>query len=386
MTQPPPTKEESLVQYLGMLAEGYSQPLTTTQLKVYVMVLNDLSLEQLNHGCNRAIRELTFWPRPAELRELCSGIKAKKSDSTRADAAWEWVITYLEYYGIDGETQYELQGRTEYMFKDGKIEAEYYHRLQILNGAWGPLDQFATSAPFYILTSREAPEIPDLVSSTLIQLAGSVKGGLKRISKARSDADPSERNGVDSTKEITFLRKDFTEHYLNAIVRDSETTPQVISSSSRLLPGNAKPEFPVFSVYRLAIRLLPDDGPMGLRYEVIALEAATQAHNEGKLDNEAYQNTLLYWESKRLEKEKESVPVDYWAICIPRSEKYQYDPSTGLFKIETFDGSRIVLPRKVFALAGRVFNEGDRVHIRIMPGLLEKQLSILDIAVTEPEG
>lgn len=55
--------------------------------KLYQLALADLSVEQIERGFTKAIRELKFFPRPAEIRELCGVMTARD----RATIAWAAV-------------------------------------------------------------------------------------------------------------------------------------------------------------------------------------------------------------------------------------------------------------------------------------------------------
>ena len=292
----PQNKDEALVHQLDLLAEAFNEPLTANRLMVYVMALSDLSAAQLNHGLNRAVRELTFWPRPAELRELCTGIRARKSDTLPADEAWKWVMTYLDRHWLDARTTWELQGQTDIFVSDGTIYDEPVIREAWM---WKHLRQrregsFATSAPFYILKTYRAPDIPPLIAATLVQLAGTTAGGLRRLSDAREAAQPRDGGGgwqEHHPKDITFLRKDFTENYLNAVTLRAETATQQTLDPSRQLPGEVQ-SVPIPD--QLPINLFIEDE--GLHYEVLPLDEAIKAREAGLLDENAFLGAKLYWE------------------------------------------------------------------------------------------
>ena len=55
---------------LAMLAEARPREITTRTIAVYFAALEDLSDEQLEHATARAVRELKFFPAPAELRDF----------------------------------------------------------------------------------------------------------------------------------------------------------------------------------------------------------------------------------------------------------------------------------------------------------------------------
>src|ERR1017187_10323781 len=267
----PRNKDEALVYQLNLLAEAFNEPLTANRIKVYVMALSDLSAPRLTHGLNRAVRELTFWPRPAELRELCTGIRARKSDTLRADEAWQWVTTYLDRHGLKGDKRYELQGKSDVFvvgdkFYRGDPNGYYWWRDE------NRYTSFVVSAPFDILTTYPVPDIPPLIAATLTQLAGSTLGGLRRLADARKVAEPWEQGEAayrfrENPKDISFLRKDFTEHYLNAVTLQAETVTQATVDPSRQLTGEVPS---LATANRLPIRLFNG----GSSYEVLSLDEA----------------------------------------------------------------------------------------------------------------
>ena len=120
-------------------------------------------------------------------------------------------MTYLDRHGVRGRTLQEFQGREDFDFCDGDIR---YRHLSIGDRKHAA-NEFAFSAPFYILATYHAPEIPKLISATLTQLGGSVSAGLMRLVDARKAAEPiydgSANNHANNPKEIGFLRRDFTE-------------------------------------------------------------------------------------------------------------------------------------------------------------------------------
>src|SRR5258708_7633161 len=86
---------------LGILAVAFVEPITPARLRVYAEDLaTDLSREQIAVALQRARRELKFFPKIAELREL-TGAGAAAMRDVEAEAAWESVIKYLRKWGVD---------------------------------------------------------------------------------------------------------------------------------------------------------------------------------------------------------------------------------------------------------------------------------------------
>lgn len=55
---------------LAALAEVFGEDVGEVRLAAYVEALDDLSLEALREAFRRAVRELTWFPKPVELRRL----------------------------------------------------------------------------------------------------------------------------------------------------------------------------------------------------------------------------------------------------------------------------------------------------------------------------
>jgi len=85
---------------LTKLAEAFAEPLTEERVVLYAQGLADISMDRLKVSFERALRELTWFPKIAELRRLatCSPEDEKKVE---ADAAWNYVNEYLREWGAD---------------------------------------------------------------------------------------------------------------------------------------------------------------------------------------------------------------------------------------------------------------------------------------------
>src|ERR1035438_3804216 len=104
-------KSAAIVDNIGALAAAYDHPLTAEGIDAYARALMDLSPDELHHGFNRAIRELKFWPRPSELREMCTGCAAAMTDKLRIDAAWNWIHQYITMFGVPAKARWLIQGQ-----------------------------------------------------------------------------------------------------------------------------------------------------------------------------------------------------------------------------------------------------------------------------------
>lgn len=85
---------------LTILAEAFGEPLTQERAEIYVSSLVDITQERLQTAFHRALRELKWFPKLAELREL-SGWSADEEKKVEAQAAWEHANEYLRKWGVE---------------------------------------------------------------------------------------------------------------------------------------------------------------------------------------------------------------------------------------------------------------------------------------------
>lgn len=85
---------------LTILAEGFGEPLTQERAEIYVSGLIDIPQGRLKESFRRALYELKFFPRLAELREL-SGSSAEEEKKVEAQAAWQQANEYLRQWGVE---------------------------------------------------------------------------------------------------------------------------------------------------------------------------------------------------------------------------------------------------------------------------------------------
>jgi hypothetical protein len=79
------------------LAEVFREPLTAECLAIYVESLADLSDDQIRLCVGRAVRELKWFPKPAELRELTGANPAQQLDA-EARKAWDVLTAFVRKY------------------------------------------------------------------------------------------------------------------------------------------------------------------------------------------------------------------------------------------------------------------------------------------------
>jgi hypothetical protein len=99
------------------LSELYDKSPSEAALKMYAIALKDFSIEEITRGVERAITELKWFPKPAELLELMQG-----SATDRSEQAWEILWNaYLKAGYWDSV-----------LFQDGAIA----RTVQIVFGGW----------------------------------------------------------------------------------------------------------------------------------------------------------------------------------------------------------------------------------------------------------
>jgi len=108
---------------------------------------------------NRALKELKFFPKIAELREL-AGANAKDARLIEAEAAWEAANRYLQRYGVvkyDRDIRSPLDSRIDYA-------------LRRIGGLWGLNQVTAESYPFKFKEFCEAYQLAPMASHMALQL------------------------------------------------------------------------------------------------------------------------------------------------------------------------------------------------------------------------
>jgi hypothetical protein len=126
---------------LTVLAEAFGEPLTAERVEIYVGGLADISRDQLRVAFRRALYELKWFPKLAELRDL-AGSKPEEL-KVEAQAAWNYINDYLRKWGVarlpvrsDGKlvTAPPLEPRLEYavrqiggLWRLNQVTDETYH-------------------------------------------------------------------------------------------------------------------------------------------------------------------------------------------------------------------------------------------------------------------
>jgi len=78
------TDKKKFAEIMVGLAEIFNAEMSKTRLKLYFGALQDLNVDEFEAAANRIARELKFFPKPAEIREMALG-------QTRDRALQAWV-------------------------------------------------------------------------------------------------------------------------------------------------------------------------------------------------------------------------------------------------------------------------------------------------------
>jgi len=89
---------------LAALGVTFDKPVTTELAEIYYRALSTVPDDRLDIGFQRAITELRFFPKPAELREL-SGCGAVAIEG-QAFTEWGRVVESIARYGRCGEPDF----------------------------------------------------------------------------------------------------------------------------------------------------------------------------------------------------------------------------------------------------------------------------------------
>lgn len=349
------SKAGIIVENIGSLAAAYDQPLSPDGIEVYTRALIDLSAEELQHGFNRAICELKFWPRPSELRELCMGHAASMTDKLRIDAAWHWVQWFIRTFGIPAKDRWEIQGN-RFNGKSPEVAVRSSRSSHTL----------ATTAPFYEIMVTAVPHIPELVGKTLTGMSGTVEMGLMRIREAVRICTGAD--GV-SSKDSAFVRKDWDEY----CARELATLGKPASSRNnpRLqLTGDVASEFPMPPTRSIAVRIAT--GREGYTFRRLNRKELDRLYDEGTLPQHLHEEGVRY--HLRLEAEERflDTPQEFTAVYLdifrPLQQCSDQEPRRmGRFTIESSDGSRIICESLQMSIGDMELVKGQAIRFTAKP-------------------
>ncbi len=88
---------EKFAEALLVLGETFNEPVSDVRIEAYADALADLDAMDVLHAMKECVRECSFFPRPAEIRERVTG----KSED-RAELAWASVLEQVRRVGYTG--------------------------------------------------------------------------------------------------------------------------------------------------------------------------------------------------------------------------------------------------------------------------------------------
>ena len=172
---------------LIILAEAFGEVLTEARTHVYLTALEDLTPEQFSDACNRALRELKFFPKIAELRELAIGSPAERK-TAEALEAWRYVNEYLRKWGVDRLPLFANGTITTAPVIPERID----YALRRIGGLWALNQATADRLPFMHRDFCEAYSVAPLALSSPIDRK--LLGEVKRLSAGIAE-EPAEITG-----------------------------------------------------------------------------------------------------------------------------------------------------------------------------------------------
>jgi hypothetical protein len=130
---------------LTILAEAFGEPLTAERMEIYVGGLADVSRDCLQVAFGRALRELKWFPKVSELRDL-SETKTDEQKKVEAEAAWDHINKYLRKWGVDRVPVYSGGGK---WITAPPLEPRLEYALRQIGGLWR-LNQVTDESYFFV--------------------------------------------------------------------------------------------------------------------------------------------------------------------------------------------------------------------------------------------
>jgi hypothetical protein len=161
-------------------------------MEVYLTALSDLTDEQIQIATTRAIRELKFFPRVAELREL-AGAAGKDQRSVEAEAAWKFAYDYLRKWGVDRLPLFKAGATIEAPALPPRID----YALRRIGGLRGLNQITEENRPFVFKDFCEAYNLAPVAEALAPQLTGQfgfplLEGSFRQLTDGRAMQPPRE--------------------------------------------------------------------------------------------------------------------------------------------------------------------------------------------------
>jgi hypothetical protein len=177
-----------------MLAEAFAEPLTEERMEIYVRALADIAQDRLRISFQRALRELTWFPKVAELRNLAGATPEETNKEAEqkleADAAWAYVNDYLRKWGVDQLPLYSTGGQST---QPPPLDPRADYALRRIGGFQALHQMDINRMPFVYRDFCEAYLQAPLAQQIAprLQQFGSPQAMAKTMSRAMSGATPS---------------------------------------------------------------------------------------------------------------------------------------------------------------------------------------------------
>jgi hypothetical protein len=170
---------------LTVLAEAFGESLTEERVEIYARGLADIPQDCLRSAFSRTLRELTWFPKLAELRNL-AGTTADDRKKVEADAAWNYVNEYLRKWGTDLLPIYSGGKR----IMAPRLEPRLEYALRRIGGLWRLNQVTDESYPFVYRDFCEAyslAPVAELMAPQLMERFGgrTLEGNVKRLAESK---------------------------------------------------------------------------------------------------------------------------------------------------------------------------------------------------------
>ena len=168
---------------LTLLAEAFREELSDERRKIYISLLNDLTIEQFSLACNRAGQELKWFPKVAELREFAVGAPAERK-MVEAEEAWQYVNEYLRRWGVD---RLPVYGGGK-VISAPVIPERIDYALRRIGGLWALNQAEADRIPFMHRDFCEAYNVAPLAFT--MPMDRNLLGEVKQLAAAPTNETP----------------------------------------------------------------------------------------------------------------------------------------------------------------------------------------------------
>lgn len=97
------TERKEFAMVIGSLAAAFDKEIDSALMRGMWMGLSDLTIDQIRFAATRVLKELQFFPKPAEIRKLAG----EQGGKQQAVLAWEIVIKQIASKGSYGVPEYD---------------------------------------------------------------------------------------------------------------------------------------------------------------------------------------------------------------------------------------------------------------------------------------